>query len=244
MEFTYDAYKNLIRVLKKNKYVITDYHNYQNTEYPCILRHDIDYSLEKAVRFAQMEASMGVRSTYFVMITSQFYNVLSAGARKSLRQLTACGHEIGLHYDETAYEQCGKETWIRTILYEKDLLEYACEKNVSVVSMHRPSKEMLKEDLNIPEMVNSYSKKFFTDFKYVSDSRMNWREDVELYVKRRLYQCMHILTHAFWYEETVHDIRSSLTVFLDEARKERYDTLQSNFTDLSKVLGKKERRLR
>ena len=81
MEFTYDAYKNLIRVLKKNKYVITDYHNYQNTEYPCILRHDIDYSLEKAVRFAQMEASMGVRSTYFVMITSQFYNVLSGSVQ-------------------------------------------------------------------------------------------------------------------------------------------------------------------
>lgn len=239
MEFTYDAYKNLIRLLKKNKYTITDYHDYVKAEYPCILRHDIDYSLDKAVRFSQMEAFMGVRSTYFVMLTNQFYNVLSRSARESLKELIACGHEIGLHFDETAYGQCSSEEWIDQILYEKELLENVCGQKVSVVSMHRPTKEMLEKDLKIPGMVNSYSGKFFTDFKYVSDSRMNWREDVELYVKSRLYKCMHILTHAFWYEETVHDMKTSLNVFLDEARKKRYDALQCNFTDLSKVLGKK-----
>lgn len=241
MEFTYDAYKNLIKALKKNKYVITDYHDYEKTDFPCILRHDIDYSLEKAVRFAKMEYSIGVRATYFVMLTSQFYNVLSRSDRESLKILSGCGHEIGLHFDETAYGQCSiKGGMVSKILYEKELLEDVCGQEVSVVSMHRPSKEVLEEDLKIPGMVNSYSKKFFTDFKYVSDSRMTWREDVMLYIEKRMYRRMHILTHAFWYEETVHDMKASLTAFLDEAGKKRYDALKCNFTDLPGVVGNRD----
>ena len=52
----------------KSGYTITDYHNYQNTENPCILRHDIDYSIERAVKFAKMEKELGAASTYFVLV--------------------------------------------------------------------------------------------------------------------------------------------------------------------------------
>ena len=42
-----------------------------------ILRHDIDYSLDKAVALAELERELGVSSTYFVLLTSEFYNLLS-----------------------------------------------------------------------------------------------------------------------------------------------------------------------
>ena len=63
--------------------------------------------------------------------------------------------------------------------------------------MHRPSRWVLEADLKIPGMVNSYGKEFFQDFKYVSDSRMRWREDVMKYAIEKAYPRLHILTHAF-----------------------------------------------
>ncbi len=42
-----------------------------------ILRHDVDLSLHHALKMARAEAEHGLRATYFVMLRSQFYNVLS-----------------------------------------------------------------------------------------------------------------------------------------------------------------------
>ena len=40
-----------------------------------ISRHDIDYSIEKAVELAALEAEENVKSTYFVLLSSEFYNL-------------------------------------------------------------------------------------------------------------------------------------------------------------------------
>ena len=61
--------------------------------------------------------------------------------------------------------------------------------------MHRPSKDFLEMDLEIPNVINSYQKKFFNDFKYVSDSRMSWRENVEEIVDSEKYSQLHILSY-------------------------------------------------
>ena len=105
MDFTYDAYVDLINGLREHGYSIADYHNCDSVLHPCILRHDIDNSLEKAVKFAKLEKKMAIKATYFVLITSDFYNVFSDKSIKLLHQIIDCGHEIGLHFDETAYDQ-------------------------------------------------------------------------------------------------------------------------------------------
>lgn len=51
----YKAYQNLLESLKEKGHIIADYHSCDNACYPCILRHDIDNSLEKAVTFAELE---------------------------------------------------------------------------------------------------------------------------------------------------------------------------------------------
>lgn len=238
MEFTYDAYIKLIYAIRESGYTITDYHNCQNIKYPCILRHDIDYSIERAVRFAKLEKKLGIKSTYFVLVSSDFYNIFSSDVKEKLQELLGYGHEIGLHFDETAYTECREkdQKMIQYILAEKNLLEQACKSRVSVVSMHRPSKEALDKNFEIPGMVNSYSKEFFQDFKYVSDSHMRWREDVVKYVKEKQYPKMQILTHAFWYKRESCGIKELLEEFLEEASKERYQILEKNFTKLSDIL--------
>lgn len=238
MEFTYDAYAKLIDTIQESNYTITDYHNYHYVQFPCILRHDIDYSIERAVRFAKQEKELGIKSTYFVLVSSDFYNIFSFDVGEKIQQLIEYGHEVGLHFDETVYQrnEAYEEKIIDYILKERDLLEQACRRKVSVVSMHRPSKKVLEKNLEVPGMVNSYSKELFQNFKYVSDSRMKWREDVMAYIKEKRYPKMQILTHAFWYKEKDCGIRELLKDFLKEAEGERYRILEQNFTNLSEIL--------
>ena len=77
MYFTYKAYKKLIETLKSNNYSLTDYHSDDIFKKSVILRHDVDNSLEKALAFAQYEQQFRVKSTYFVLLTSNFYNIAS-----------------------------------------------------------------------------------------------------------------------------------------------------------------------
>lgn len=43
----------MIILLTEMGYQITDYHEYSRMKYPCIIRHNVDFSLEKAARFAK-----------------------------------------------------------------------------------------------------------------------------------------------------------------------------------------------
>ena len=239
MEFTYQAYKDMIRLLQKGGYSFCSYHDWRNTERCVILRHDIDNSLEQAVKMAEIEAEMGVHSTFFALLRTDFYNVSSPKGQKAVQKILNLGHEIGLHFDEEAYEEsCGP---IEELIHkEADILSKICDVPVRTVSMHRPSKKTLEANLQIPGMVNSYGETFLHGFKYLSDSRRHWREDVLGIIKSGTYDRLHILTHAFWYHEENESMKDSLARFVHSANGERYDQLEENITDLSSVLGRGE----
>lgn len=236
MTFANESYRILIKALQENGYQISDYHNYVKFENQCILRHDIDYSLERALCFAEIEKELGVKSTYFVLVRSDFYNPFSLKSKSILMKICDLGHEIGLHFDEAAYGELNVDAMIKAILHERDMLQDVIRGGVTAVSMHRPSKWVLDADLKIPGMVNSYGKEFFHDFKYVSDSRMRWREDVMKYVTEKNYPKLHILTHAFWYGEEECSMHDVLDSYLSSARKDRYKILNDNFTDLQSII--------
>ena len=239
MDFTYRDYKDMLVLIKTRGggYQFCSYNNYKNVENPCILRHDIDLELQKAVCFAELEAGMGIKSTYFVLVNTNFYNVFSAQSRKLLGRIKACGHEIGLHFDEMQYEICGNwELLCKKIGEEADMLSSILGSQVRVVSMHRPSKGLLEEDLKIPGLVNSYQHIFFREFKYFSDSRMHWQEDVVAGIDKEKNKKLHILTHPFWYGEEMGSLKSRLSEFINRAGKERYEWLDMNFRELGEVL--------
>ena len=87
MQFTYKAYENLVTLLRRYNYTICSYHNYQQAEKSVILRHDIDLQIEKAVKMAKLEHDMNVSSTYFVLVSSNFYNIFSKRNQDGLRQI-------------------------------------------------------------------------------------------------------------------------------------------------------------
>lgn len=242
MRFTYKAYEDLLKALLEHGYHIADYHNWEQFERCVILRHDIDNDIDKAVELAALEQSRGVTSTYFVLLTSNFYNIFSKDNIKALKTIDSYGHEIGLHFDEMQYPCIsGDMNAIRDkIQWEARMLGQAADCEIKTVSMHRPSKMILECDLKIPGMINSYGQTYYRKFKYLSDSRHRWREPVEEIVESERFERLHILTHGFWYQGTEETVEDTVKRFVNGANWERYQVYKDNFTDLFQVMSSDE----
>lgn len=177
-------------------------------------------------------------STFFVLLTSDFYNVFSLKSIRGLDRILDNGSMLGLHFDEMRYpdDTGNPERITDRILKEKAALEQALGIEIRTVSMHRPSKEIIKADLHIPGMINSYGDEFFNGFKYLSDSRRRWREPVEDIIRSRRYDKLHILTHAFWYNGKELDITESVSRFVNNANHDRYLSMADNITDIESIM--------
>ena len=245
MEFSFEAYGKLAKAIIENGYDCCSYHDYLNSKKPCILRHDVDFDLERAAEFAVFEKKIGealrvgLNSTYFVLLNTDFYNVFSETSRKLLCTIMESGQNIGLHFDEMQY---GDDSDLLKIPYhlekELDILSDIVGQKIDVVSMHRPSRRFLDADMHFPGVINSYSKTFFKEFKYVSDSRMNWREDVFSIIESGEYGSINILTHPIWYGEKQESHRKIIDTFLNRVRCRYDDMLNDNIRDYKEFMEK------
>lgn len=242
MQFTYQSYGALLEKLREHGYEAADYESWRQKGRCVILRHDVDNDIQKAVEMARFEREQGVASTYFVLLTSNFYNVFSGESCQALHEIISCGHQIGLHFDEVRYPGlAGDMAGIgKKIAEEAEILGRAIGQSVNTVSMHRPSKEILEADLQIPGIINSYGKVFFKDFKYMSDSRRRWREPVEEIVASEQYEKLHVLTHAFWYNRQELDLHDSVARYVNEGNRQRYFWFKDNITDLGAIMPPEE----
>lgn len=106
--------------------------------------------------------------------------------------------------------------------------------------MHRPSKWILENDIQFDNIINSYSKEFIFNFKYLSDSRMHWREDVLNIIENENYDRLHILTHPFWYANRKETINKKIIRFMNDAKMDRYGYLKDNIRDIDEIINEGE----
>ena len=72
-DFTEKHYITLIKLAKK-KYLFEPFTT--KTEEPHVLwRHDVDSSVHRALKLAKIEKKLGVKSTYFLRLHSEWYNL-------------------------------------------------------------------------------------------------------------------------------------------------------------------------
>src|SRR6202035_5131811 len=64
----------------------------------CLLRHDIDSELLGCGEMLDVEKSLGVTATYFLMTRSTAYNLFSVEATAMVARMLRDGHKIGLHF--------------------------------------------------------------------------------------------------------------------------------------------------
>ena len=118
------------------------------------LRHDVDLSLDAALRMARLEREHDATATYFLMTESVFYNLASSEGRAALDELRALGHHVGLHA-------------IHPRLARDDRFD-------AVMAWHNPDPEYVFEPVD--GAVNVMQSPWFTKGYYRSDSNQHWRE--------------------------------------------------------------------
>ena len=117
------------------------------------LRHDVDLSLDAALRMAELEARHGVQTTYLLMTESVFYNLASSEGADTIARLRELGHAVGLH-----------------AVHPNADLDTRFDR---VVSWHNPRAEYMSR--TIPGATNVYAEPFFDPPTYRSDSNQHWR---------------------------------------------------------------------
>lgn len=173
---------------------------YEDHERVAIMRHDVDLSVEYAYRLAQIEYEQRIKSTYFFLLTSPFYNICEPAHIRMIHEMIDMGHHIGLHYDHQAYpEHVDIKASIR---HEASLLSSILGTPVRVFSYHRPTIELLTKPVDI-DLINAYHMRYMEYFRYISDSNHQWKDGCLMeYIRDR--RKLYILTHPIWW---IHDYR-------------------------------------
>jgi hypothetical protein len=160
--FTYKYYKSILTSALENGYefisfpMLKDYS--QMRQLLCLLRHDCDNDLAAAAKMARIEEEMGIRSTYFLMLRSPLYNLMSIPNTKLAREIIQRGHWIGLHFDEFFYRDTVPEQITDYVERERTSLSYEFNVAVDVVSFHQPSEKILNNQIKL-NCINTYDLK-------------------------------------------------------------------------------------
>jgi len=216
--FSPDAYATLIAALRERGYEFRDYEKASPDARHIILRHDVDFSLEMALMMAEREAGLGVKATYFVLLRTEFYNLLSSQGLTMLKKIQQAGHRIGLHFDAALYED--SPSVIDTAAErECKIVESALEGPIDLISFHRPARELIAQQEYIGGRINAYGPKFVKDMGYCSDSRGAWHYGPPLENEAiRDGRALQLLVHPIWWQETILSPAGQLARFLEERR--------------------------
>ncbi|HZP91655.1 MAG TPA: hypothetical protein VFB20_02065 [Burkholderiales bacterium] len=186
----------------------------------CLLRHDVDAEIFSLDPMADIEASLGIRATYFVMTRSTVYNLFGLEASRAVARLIDKGHRIGLHFMAEPYEEDGNDALIERIGREAEWLRREFGTAVQAVSLHQPSQRVLAARIQVPSLVNTYHPEEMRDYFYVADTNMGWRQEhpAEIFA-RRLRPRLQLLIHPIWWTERPLNVRDKWRAVLQASRR-------------------------
>ena len=204
--FSYNEYKNIINLVRKDL-PIKDFSDIrENTKKFCILRHDIEFSVDRALKLAIIENEIGVKSTYTVQLRNNTYNALSEKNIDAIQQIKKLGHEIGLHQNPPLME---KNELKKYILKDIETLEHYYRFEIDRFAFHRcgSTPQLLEWYVQVPNKINCYDKKFFHYYKnkkpsklnviYLADSNHKWKYGYPLDFDFSKVDKLQLLTHPY-----------------------------------------------
>ena len=192
--FSLDQYKKLIFKLIENGLTpTTDWTGIASIN-TLLIRHDIDFSVDFAYKLALFESELGIRSTYFLMLTSNMYNLISRKNQKLVKRIIKLGHKVSIHFDPSAHEE------LEEFENEKRIFEKIFNVEVDIVSVHRPGPFLDNNNVSLCGIPQTYSDAYFRNMKYLSDS--GGRDVMPLifeYLNGKRSQGLHLLIHPVWW---------------------------------------------
>lgn len=205
-EFTVSGYRELLQLAKAHYRFLSFPEALAASGAPAanpqaLWRHDVDFSVHRAARLAGIEAELGLRTTYFFMLRSSFYNLLEKAVLEKARQIVAAGHFVGLHFDfDCSKPVADAEQLAERISFECRIVEDTLETGLTALSFHNPdigNASRFDQD-RVAGLVNAYGA-WAKPWHYVSDSNGYWRFTPLRQVLEAHPQRLHVLTHPAWW---------------------------------------------
>lgn len=233
--FSTSGYLDLIRMAKSRNYEFITFSQLSSAADGrlCLLRHDVDVSVSLALEMARLEAEQGIYSTYFMMLRSPVYNLLSRANYIALGKIVELGHEIGLHFD-AAHPQVDSDSLPDLVQEEANLLGRICKSKISAVSFHQPTQDIVEADIDIRGIVNTYNKQQLAGWYYISDSNREWRNlDALSLFQQALHENVQLLIHPMWW---ICDEPSTKSVW-DRALQLQFEATQEQLLATERAYG-------
>ena len=170
LDFTLDKYRELCSALLENHYVPLTFSEYLENGNKlrnklAIIRHDIDRKPFNALKMAELENEMGVRSTYYFRYPYTFKIEI-------IKKIIVLGHEIGYHYEVLSKANGDHEK--AKELFEKELGKFREIYGVKTICMHgSPLSKFDNRDL-----WTAYN---FTSFGIIGESYLSLGKDVDYF---------------------------------------------------------------
>lgn len=226
-DFTLNEYEKLIDLAKAN-YNFKSYVDFDLNARDILWRHDIDMSPALALETAIIEEKKGIKATYFILLHSDFYNLINPYNYTIIKNIIALGHDIGLHFDPFFFNINTESELDENIVFEKNILEKIFDIKINVFSFHNNTPFTLScENETYGGLINTYSKKF-KSIPYCSDSNGYWRY-------RRLKEVLteskdfnlHVLTHEVWWQQEIMSPKQKIQKCVDISGKAIIDAYNS-----------------
>jgi len=212
--FTLKDYSEFVNIFKLEGYSFKFFLEDSVKKEKCVyLRHDIDFSLEHALEMALVEKDLDIKSTYFIMLSSNSYNPFSEVNRKIIKNILSLGHQISLHFDPNAHEKVNE-----SFNDEVRFFQTIFQKKINIVSLHRPGQFLNSANKNydLNGFPHTYQSQFFEEMEYFSDSRGSDLHHILNKSKlKKLEKSIHLLIHPIWWTKKAKNPKERLICWLN-----------------------------
>lgn len=233
--FSYEDYRQIIDIMKKSKKIKNFRTAIGEDEY-VIMRHDVEFSVKRAYNLAAFEAEHDFLSTYFFQLTNNSYNLLSKQNKDLLKEIAAMGHGLGLHFHLNGLQSL--PVIEEEIKMEIKIMSEMIGEEITQFSFHRPTEQVLKANIKIDQIINTYADEYFTytpnmilappTITYLSDARHQWNYGLEpsedvIFANKKIQ----ILIHPYSWTRDGWDNEHNFKTLIKEKEEELIATIDN-----------------
>lgn len=177
MDFLRKKYRELLVALQNKGYATVTFAEYMQGQRPdrfVILRHDVDKKPKNSLATARLEASLGIKASYY------FRAVPESWDESIIKEIARLGHEVGYHYESLA--TCKGDASAALDDFQSNLAKLRELTPVTTICMHgSPTSHWDNKDLWKNNSYHDFSiigePYFDTDFSdvfYLTDTGRRW----------------------------------------------------------------------
>ena len=89
------CFANYLKILKKYRSMICDFKQVTDIQKFVLLRHDVEFSVERALELAKLDQREGIQSSFLFQVRSNAYNVFSTKNSHKINEIYDLGHYVG-----------------------------------------------------------------------------------------------------------------------------------------------------